>query len=422
MEMKKVRAEIGGNGQLMLPEEYRLRYGLKPGAFVYIDETAKGPRLRLPVTHLNKIYIEPTNQCNLDCRTCIRKSWDESPGRMSMELFASIMDGLKEFSPPPALFFGALGEPLLHPDIVDMVVQAKASGSSVELITNGTLLTKSLSTQLIDAGLDMLWVSLDGTTPESYGDVRQGAILSEVLANLKAFRKAGWTGPSGRTSSGFHITPEIGIVFVAMKSNIHELPALLTLATGLGAARVMVSNVLPYTGEMSREVLYTRSLTDAAYRSSVFRLDLPRIDIDERTRRSLYDAMRARHSVSLGRSSLSEGSDYCPFIENGALAISREGTVSPCLPLLYSHKSYFEGIERFSRRHVVGNAARQSIKEIWNDPAYAIFRERVQAFDFAPCTSCGGCALLGDNETDCLGNPFPVCGGCYWAQGAVQCP
>ena len=142
-----------------------------------------------PVTHLSKIYIEPTNRCNLECRTCIRNVWDEPLGEMSSATFARIVEGIRSFSPPPTVFFGGLGEPLAHPDIVEMVGQVKALGSSVELITNGTLLTKPLSKQLIDAGLDVLWVSLDGATPESYADVRLGAALPEVLANLAGFRE-----------------------------------------------------------------------------------------------------------------------------------------------------------------------------------------------------------------------------------------
>ena len=59
----------------------------------------------------------------------------------------------------------------------------------MELITNGTLLTKPLSKQLIEAGLDMLWVSLDGATPESYADVRLGAALPEVLPILPVFKR-----------------------------------------------------------------------------------------------------------------------------------------------------------------------------------------------------------------------------------------
>ena len=60
--------------------------------------------------------------------------------------------------------------------------------------------------------------------------------------------------------------------------------------------------------------------------------------------------------------------------------------------------------------------------DLWRGPEYVAFRAKVQAFDFAPCTICDGCALSETNEEDCYGNGFPTCGGCLWAQGYVQCP
>jgi MoaA/NifB/PqqE/SkfB family radical SAM enzyme len=421
--MDKCRAHVGPDGELIFPQEFGLRYGLKPGAQVLIDETAKGPRLRLPVTHLNKVYLEPTNRCNLDCSTCMRNAWDEPLGCMSKETFLRIMEALKQFSPPPSVFLGGLGEPLFHPDIIEMTAEAKSLNSPVELITNGTLLTKNISEQLIDAGLDRLWVSLDGATPESYGDIRLGALFPEVLNNLKTFHDARLYNHSPSSFTDYHLKPELGIVFVAMKRNIHDLPSLLSLARRLGAGTVLVSNVLPYSAEMGKEILYSRSVTNVLYQSSAFRLDLPKIDVDETTQKSLYESMRAGHSLSLARGHLGEGNDYCPFIENGACAISWEGKLSPCLALLHSHKNYFDGIERFSRRCAIGNVNEHSIKDLWEKPEYLSFRERVQAFDFSPCTYCsGGCPLFEENEKDCLGNSFPTCGGCLWAQGIVQCP
>jgi MoaA/NifB/PqqE/SkfB family radical SAM enzyme len=421
-----MREEFEGDfdeaGRLILPAEIMRNYGFGPGGKIRIDTRTNGLHLRRPPTHLAKVYIEPTNRCNLQCVTCIRNSWGEPLGEMAPATFARIIEGLRDFPSPPDFLFGGLGEPLSHPDIVEMVRQAKALGSSVELITNGMLLEKSLSMQLIDAGLDTLWVSLDGATPECYGDLRLGALLPEVLANIRAFRNCCWTAPSPISTSAYQIKPEIGIVFVAMKRNIHELPQLLNLATELGATRVLVSNVLPYTEEMNKDILYARSLSDMAYKSSIFRLDLPKLLIDENTKKSLYLSMQARHSISLVRSHLWEGNNYCPFIENGATAIIWEGSLSPCLPLLHSHKSYFEGTERSCRRYVVGNINELSIEELWNKPEYLSFRERVQAFEFAPCTYCGGCTFLWENEKDCLGNPFPTCGACLWAQGIIQCP
>jgi len=71
---------------------------------------------------------------------------------------------------------------------------------------------------------------------------------------------------------------------------------------------------------------------------------------------------------------------------------------------------------------VVGSVIECDLIELWNDPEYVAFRERVQLFDFSPCTFCGGCEMAESNEEDCFGNPFPTCGGCLWAQGVIRCP
>ncbi len=74
----------------------------------------------------------------------------------------------------PAIFFGGLGEPLAHPNILDMVRQARQHASQLELITNGMLLSEAIVRELIASGLDVLWVSIDGAQSESYADVRLG--------------------------------------------------------------------------------------------------------------------------------------------------------------------------------------------------------------------------------------------------------
>jgi MoaA/NifB/PqqE/SkfB family radical SAM enzyme len=171
-------ANVDNEGRLVLPPGVVSRYGLKPDARVYIDEKSNTFRLRQPVTHLAKVYVEPTNICNLECRTCIRNVWDDPLGQMCSTVFDSILEGLRGFSLSPTVVFGGFGEPLAHPDIVRMVARMKTLDAKVELITNGTLLTKEMSRKLIIAGLDMLWISLDGATPESYADVRIGAARS----------------------------------------------------------------------------------------------------------------------------------------------------------------------------------------------------------------------------------------------------
>ena len=60
-------AEVDEKGRLVLPPEIRQAYGLQPGARLRLDEGRNDIRLHRPVTHLAKLYIEPTDSCNIFC-------------------------------------------------------------------------------------------------------------------------------------------------------------------------------------------------------------------------------------------------------------------------------------------------------------------------------------------------------------------
>jgi len=410
------KAEIDEKGRMVFPAQFAQWYGLKPGSTIRLEETMTGLRMRQPVTHLAKVYIEPTNCCNLECRTCIRNTWHEPMGRMSAKTFNRICKGLQSFSPVPSVFFGGFGEPLSHPDIIEMITRTKALGGSVEMITNGTLLTREVSRRLIESGLDRLWISVDGATPESYADVRLGAALPDVKKNLQTFREEAWE--TQKTE------PDLGFVFVAMKHNIHDLPAVMRMGFYLGVRKFLVTNVLPYSKQMSQEILYEQSVTTRTIRGLLKNADLalPRMDLNDLTREALYWAIRGGQTTSYAGVHLQEGIDFCPFIEGGATVITWEGNLSPCMALLRDHTSYFYERERFSRKYIVGSVLDRSLKDLWQAPEYVSFRERVQTFDFSFCTMCGGCELAEANEEDCFGNTFPTCGGCLWAQGVIRCP
>lgn len=442
-------AEVDAEGRLVLPAELAQRYGLQPGARLRLDEENNHIRVHRPVSHLTKIYVEPSLRCNLACRTCVRNTWAEDGEDMSEETFAAILDNVRRLSSAPGVrrlssalgvpavrrlssapgapdvrrlstapdvFFGGLGEPLIHPRIDGWIRSLKALGARVELITNGTMLTRQRGRQLIDAGLDVIWISIDGATPESYADVRLGAELPRVVKNVRCFRRM--------RPGGHHPRPEIGVVFVAMRRNIYELPDVLRMARSLGAKHFMVSNVLPYDEAMQEEMLYDDTLRSVTYMSSPWhaKLNLPRMDFDEHTQEALLRAFDSDYNVTFAGNSLGGASDVCTFIESGTISIGWDGRVAPCLPLLHTHVSYLHGKKRLNRRHVLGNVRESDLMEMWQDPEYVAYRERVQSFAFAPCTFCGGCDLSEANEEDCLGNGFPACGGCLWAQGVIQCP
>ncbi len=422
-------AEVDENGHLVLAPELASRYGLKRGSRVLVSEASNGLYLVRPPNQLAKLYIEPTNRCNLNCRTCIRNVWNEPQGMMSDEVFDRVIEGLRAFTPTPKVFFGGLGEPLLHPKIKEMVARAKAIGAPTELITNGTLLTPDLLGELVSVGIDVLWVSIDGAKPESYADVRLGAKLPKVLKSLGHFREI-----QARHISFFARPPQtqLGIVFVAMKRNIGDLPAVLELARQIGATRFLVTNVLPYTAELSDEVLYYYKLgeiclfdPEVADRKHPFpspHIYLPRMDINENTRLPIRSVIFQNAHITWADSIYMSAQNRCPFIESGAGAIRWDGNFSPCLPLLHSHTSYLNNWHRSSTSWSIGNVLEKDLADLWNAPEHIAFREKVQAFDFAPCTDCGGCDMLDSNQEDCFNNSFPTCGGCLWAQGLIQCP
>jgi MoaA/NifB/PqqE/SkfB family radical SAM enzyme len=408
--------EVDSQGRAILPAELARRYGFSAGAKVRLEEDEAGFRFSRTTHNLARINIEPTNFCNLDCRICMRHVWDETPGSMGEDIYERILEGIEAIDPVPSVFFGGYGEPLTHSQICDMVARAQRAGAAVELITNGILLSDEMARRLMNAGLDRLWVSLDGATPESYADVRLGAALPEVIANLRHLKQL-------RDTTGA-ATPRLGIAFVAMKRNIAELPELVRLGKSLGADQFSISNVLPHTPDLRDEILYMRSLNESDFAASewVPLIALPRLDIDSTTGEKILDILKNRHLISIARQEIDTGANRCPFVEKASLSIRWDGAISPCLALLHTHTSYLGKHVHKSNAFAFGSLAERSLISLWNDSAYQDMRERLLRFDFSPCATCNSCEMADANAEDCFGNTLPACGGCLWAQGFIQCP
>ena len=145
---------------------------------------------------LKKLYIEPTARCNLRCKMCFRNSWkNEIIGDMRMETFRKAMTTMPDSV--ETVFFGGMGEPLAHPDIVEMVRTASALGKRVELLSNGTLLDARRTAELLDAGLDMLWLSIDALDDGRYAQIAATASWrwSRNISWSSTAAAPVWTGP-----------------------------------------------------------------------------------------------------------------------------------------------------------------------------------------------------------------------------------
>ena len=78
---------------------------------------------------LKKLYIEPTTKCNLDCRMCFRHTWfDEPICDLSLEDFRRTLATMPRSV--ETIFFGGMGEPLFHKDILEMIRLAAETGAA----------------------------------------------------------------------------------------------------------------------------------------------------------------------------------------------------------------------------------------------------------------------------------------------------
>ncbi|HLO33648.1 MAG TPA: radical SAM protein [Anaerolineales bacterium] len=412
-------ARVNEHNEILLPPNIAKQLGLVPGDEIRIEPNGRGLHLHPSIHTLKRVYVELTNKCNLTCSTCMRNVWDVKYGNMSDAVFGRVLTGLEDCAEKPELFLGGYGEPLSHPKVLKLIEQAKGRGHRVSLITNGILLTEAVANKLIDVNLDMLWVSLDGASAECYSDVRLGDSLPLILENLTRLRALKYQRFGISNWSGH---PKLGIAFVAMRRNIHDLGQVIHLGTRLGAVEFSITNVLAHNTELLNENLYMRSLDMVAGREIRPTVHMPLVDIRPETLKALGEVLKDLNQVELTGSPLNRNIDQCPFVERGSMSIRWDGKVSPCLPLLYTHRHYLGDRERTSKEYFVGDIHQSTLMQIWNDQTYHQLRKRLQEFDFSPCAFCNSCEMAIENVEDCFGNLHPTCGGCLWAQGLIRCP
>lgn len=413
---KKVSwAKVGKDGRLSISPELVKELGLDPDARLEIIVDHGRVEILPNIHSLNRLYVEPTSRCNLSCRTCIRNTWDEPMGDMDMDVFDRLASQLARFPHLESVMFGGFGEPTTHPRILEMIRAVKALGLRAEMTTNATLLDDRMIDSLLRERLDTLWISLDGTTEESFETIREGASFPLVLENVERL--------SRRNGRDGHVI-EIGIAFVVMKANLGDVKHLDQLARSVGVRRILVSHVLPYSEAMEKEMLCLQTLTldTFTFAAGKTEVSLPRMDVNNTTKETLFSLFQGFENLTFMGNRIAVDARRCRFVHERTSFVRWDGHVSPCMGLLHSHKTYLYGLERRVRAHTFGEVRTGDLFDIWNSKTYADFRDKVKAFDYSPCHVCGGCSLLEKNEEDCYGNTFPACGGCLWAQGIIQCP
>ena len=166
---------------------------IKP--FTGVDDRvllAEAIPLQTPFT----LNIFPTNICNFKCRYCaqslgrhqLERNYNISFESMTISVLKEIAKQARGF---PGKFklvsFMGHGEPLVNqnlPEMVNIIKQSDIAGR-IDIITNGSLLTKERSKELVSAGIDIIRISLQGINSKSYKKIAGIDInFDELLDNL----------------------------------------------------------------------------------------------------------------------------------------------------------------------------------------------------------------------------------------------
>lgn len=188
------------------------------------------------------IQIEVTNRCNLNCIMCCHSHDTVRPFLNSKDLtlgeFRKIIQHLPNI--PMQLNLQGIGEPLLNPELFEMIKHAKEFKKWVTLTTNGTLLSEENSKKILESGLDRLYISIDAANKNTFGIIRPGVDFDQVLKNIKNLVELTKQKPCS-----LEIFSETTIT----KYNLPELAEIVELIKALGLKNIFLSEISVIPGD-----------------------------------------------------------------------------------------------------------------------------------------------------------------------------
>jgi len=119
-----------------------------------------------------RLQVEVTSACNLRCAMCLvryRPPVNKLTGAFPVPLYQRLLEELPGLT---ELTLQGLGEPLLHPQLLDLIAQAHGRSIRVGFNSNGTLLSADWAAKLVSAGTDWVHISVDGATATTFGGIR----------------------------------------------------------------------------------------------------------------------------------------------------------------------------------------------------------------------------------------------------------
>jgi radical SAM protein with 4Fe4S-binding SPASM domain len=286
------------------------------------------------------LFVDPSSACNFACTFCptgdhkLIKSIGRFQGTLQMEDFEKIMTDAEEFdSTFKVLRLYKDGEPLVNKRLSQMIRLAKSTGrfEKIDTTTNGALLTHERSEDLIDSGIDLINVSVDGL------DANQFSLFAKARVDFEQF--------------------------------VENLSYLYKIRSG---CKIVIKTTSEIIGDHRHQEFLDifGNICDKIYIENTSPC-WPNFDVEERMNIEITEGLYGNEIVE---------QTACPYLFY-SISVNSDMKVSACFV-------------DWSRSLIVGNLRESSLKEIWNSTEMNTHRFAHLSGKRKQNATCGGCKQI----------------------------
>ncbi len=338
------------------------RPGGGPAAQAYQERTGiKAPRI---------IAWEITRSCNLSCAHCrAAAEFGHYPGELSLEQIKSVIDDVVTISNP--IFIVTGGEPLMRPDIWDIVDYMHEKGAMPVIGTNATMVTDEIAAKMAEHRIPRISVSIDFPTAEEHDGFRgQPGCFEESIEGIKAAKRHGVGVQVNMTVTTLNADRVEAVHDLSEELGVDAFHIFMLVPTGRGSD-LLDKELPPEDYERVLEWAYERQKTSPLHFKPTDAPHYYRI-IRQKAKAEGKKVTREEYGLDAMTRGCLGGITFC--------FISHVGDVQPC--------GYFD--------MQLGNVKEQPFSQIWTESRvfndlrdYSLLKGKCGACEYRAV--CGGC-------------------------------
>jgi MoaA/NifB/PqqE/SkfB family radical SAM enzyme len=254
-----------------------------------------------------------------------------------------------------------------------MIRYLKDRGAYVLFNTNGTVLTAKKGRELSETGLDELRVSLDAADARTFLLIRGKDYFNRIVRNVRTFTEM-------QAREGLE-RPRLSLWLTGLKETIAQLPDFVRIAHDIGVKEVYLQRLV-----FCEDAPVGMARPDQGLFERLSREESQHLAAAEEQAAALGISFNASGATEPGES-LARSADKNPWSlcrrPWAVMYFTANGRSLPCCIAPFSQNGY--------GNYTLGDATQQTLREIWNGPAYREFRAALQSD--APPRCCAGCGL-----------------------------